>query len=94
MQRKNEAKTRGEAFVERVVWNAAAAAALAVMILLLLYSLQWLDRLAAGDSPGPATGVAGAATGVASAPPTQLARPLAKTEDRSGGVVAVNRPSG
>ena len=83
MQRKIEAKTRGELFVERVVWNVAAGAALAVMVLLLLCSLQWLDQL----SPQSATDVAPAA-------PTQLARPLGNTRDRSGEVAAVNRPSG
>ncbi len=41
-------RTRGELFVERVVWNAAAGAALAVMVLLLLWSLQWLDRISPG----------------------------------------------
>ena len=50
MQRRFENRTRGELFVERVieyvVWNAAAGAALAVMVLVLLFSLQWLDRVA------------------------------------------------
>ena len=41
-------RTRGDLFVERVVWNAAAGAALAVMVLLLLWSLQWLDRISPG----------------------------------------------
>lgn len=83
MQRKIEAKTRGELFVERVVWNAAAGAALAVMVLLLLCSLRWLDQFAPQR-----------ATDIAPATPTQLARPVANAGDRSSEVAAVNRPSG
>ncbi len=83
MQRKIETKTRGELFVEHVVWNAAAGAALAVMVLVLLCSLQWLDRF---SPPGT--------NHVAPAAPAQLARPLVKTGDRSRDVAAVNRPSG
>jgi len=83
MQRKIETSTRGELFIERVVWNAAAGAALAVMVLLLLCSLQWLDQFA---PRGPA--------GVAQPTPIQLARPLESVEDRSSEMAAVNRPSG
>jgi hypothetical protein len=83
MQRRIEAKTRGELFVERVIWNAAAGAALAVMVLLLLCALQWLDQLAPRI-----------ASGVSPATPTQLARPMANAKDRVGELVAVNRPSG
>jgi len=83
MQRRIEAKTRGELFVERVVWNAAAGAALAVMVLLLLCSLQWLDQF----SPRGGTNVVPTA-------PTQLARPVAKAMDRTAEAAALNRPSG
>ncbi len=83
MRRKIETKTRGELFVERVVWNAAAGAALSVMVLLLLCSLQWLDQFA---PRGPA--------GVARPTPIQLARPLESVEGRSSEMAAVNRPSG
>ncbi len=83
MQQKIKAKTRGELFVERVAWNAAAGAALAVMVLLLLCSLHWLDQFAAQS----------AADG-ASVTPIQLARPVASAGDRSPEVTTVNRPSG
>ncbi|HEB88470.1 MAG TPA: hypothetical protein ENI85_02775 [Deltaproteobacteria bacterium] len=73
-------RTRGELLVERIVWNAAAGAALAVMVLLLLWSLQWLDRISPGavrvDPPavtaGPRVGTLGSpeagATGTAPPP--------------------------
>ena len=83
MQRKFESKTRGELFVEHVVWNTAAGAVLAVMVLLLLCSLQWLDQIAPRD-----------ATGVAQPAPVQLARPLGNIEDQPSEVAAINRPSG
>jgi hypothetical protein len=84
MQRKIEAKTRGELFVEHLVWNAAAGAALAVMVLLLLCSLQWLDQVTARISIDAAPAAA----------PTQLARPAANADDRTTEVAAINRPSG
>lgn len=83
MRRKYETKTRGELFVERVAWNAAAGAALAVMVLLLLFSLRWLDQIAPRS-----------VTNAASATPVQLARPLANAEDPAREVAALNRPSG
>ena len=83
MQRKSEAKTRAELFVDHVVWNAVAGAALAVMVLLLLCSLQWLDRIA----PSP---VAGNAAVGASAEFTQTNGNDRKPRE----VAAVNRPSG
>ena len=46
MQRRIEAEDRAALWLERIVWNAAAAAALAVMVLVLLGSLQWLDEVA------------------------------------------------
>ena len=52
MTEKVKVRTRGELFVERVAWNAAAGAALAVMLLILLWSLQWLDRIAPGAVHG------------------------------------------
>lgn len=82
MQRRIENRTRGELFAERVieyvVWNAAAGAVLAVMVLVLLFSLQWLDRVAP----------------VAPAAEVQVARPLTNTGEQTTEVAAVNRPSG
>lgn len=46
MQRKIGANSRTGLWIERIVWNAAAAAVLAVMILVLLGSLRWLDQVA------------------------------------------------
>ena len=46
MQRRIEASDRAALWLERIVWNAAAAAALAVMVLVLLGSLRWLDEVA------------------------------------------------
>lgn len=69
MQRRIEASDRAALWLERIVWNAAAAAALAVMVLVLLGSLRWLDEVvptaalaetpavsasAADDEPDPA----------------------------------------
>lgn len=87
MQRKFENKTRGELFVERVVWNAAAGAALVVMVLLLLCSLQWLDQISPpATSAGPLDG------------PVEVARPVithpVTVDDQDTEVAAVNRPSG
>ncbi len=53
MQRKFESKTRGQLFVEQIVWNAAAGAALAVMVLVLLCSMHWLDRISPQASSDP-----------------------------------------
>jgi hypothetical protein len=83
MQRRYEAKTRGERLIEHIVWNIAAGAALAVMILLLLGTLRWLDQV----TPQSAIDVVPMA-------PTQLARPLDHARDRQTDFVAVNRPSG
>ena len=83
MQRKFETKTRGELFVERVVWNAAAGAALAVMVLVLLCSLRWLDQI----SPQPTSERSLEA-------PAQVARPAVSADLQSAEVAAVNRPSG
>ena len=81
MQRRFETRTRGELFVERVIWNMAAGAALAVMVLLLLCSLQWLDQLAP-----PALGVN---------PSVSAPDEIARTSDlQPTRVAAVNRPSG
>jgi len=96
MQRKFESKTRGELFVERVVWNAAAGAALAVMVLLLLFTLQWLDRIsphvAVGRSLGEPVEIARPVLGnsMAIGGPTASAMPAMPTTE----VAAVNRPSG
>ena len=84
MQRRIENRTRGELFAERVieyvVWNAAAGAALAVLVLVLLFSLQWLDRVA---PVAPAAEVQ-----------VQVARPLTNTGEQTTEVAAVHRPSG
>lgn len=45
MQRRIDNTRRGSVWIERIVWNMAAAAALAVMIVVLLYSLEWLDEI-------------------------------------------------
>ena len=58
MQKRIKAKTRGERFIEHVVWNAAAGAALAVMILVLLGCLKWLDQVAPRPSSEPTAVVA------------------------------------
>jgi len=87
MQRKFESKTRGELFVERVVWNAAAGAALAVMVLVLLVSLQWLDQISPQASAGLSLGE-----------PIEVARPAVShdraTDHPATEVAGVNRPSG
>ena len=77
-QRRIEADTRAALWIERIVWNAAAAAALAIMILVLLGSLRWLDQLA----PGAA---------VADTPAVSAA---AEADDAEPATVGVNRPSG
>ena len=78
MQRRIEVHSRAALWIERLVWNAAAAAALAVMILVLLGSLRWLDELA----PRTAT---------ADTPPVSAA---AAPDDAEPAAVGVNRPSG
>jgi hypothetical protein len=45
MQRPIDQRRLGRVWLERIVWNVAAAAALAVMIVVLLCSLQWLDQV-------------------------------------------------
>ena len=45
MQRKIDGRDLRRLWVERIVWNMAAAAALAMMVALLLFSLQWLDEI-------------------------------------------------
>ena len=45
MQRSIDQRRLGRVWLERIVWNTAAAAALAVMIVVLLCSLQWLDQV-------------------------------------------------
>lgn len=85
MQRRIEASDRAALWMERIVWNAAAAAALAVMVLVLLGSLRWLDELVpaaavAADRPAVSAAEAqAAATGADDAGPAQ---------------VGSNRPSG
>ena len=79
MQRRIEADDRAALWIERIVWNAAAAAALAVMILVLLGSLRWLDQVVprSGRAAQP-TAVSSAAVGAKIEPST----------------AAVNRPAG
>ena len=62
MQRRIEASDRAALWLERIVWNAAAAAALAVMVLVLLGSLRWLDEVvpAAALAKTPAVSAAAA----------------------------------
>ncbi|MEM9174326.1 MAG: hypothetical protein AAGC67_03765 [Myxococcota bacterium] len=79
MQRRIEVDSRAALFMERLVWNAAAAAALAVMILVLLGSLRWLDRVV------PSSAVADEAPAVSAA---------AEPDDAAPAAVGVNRPSG
>ena len=45
MQRRIDDSRLQRVWVERIVWNVAAAAALATMIAILLCSLQWLDEI-------------------------------------------------
>ncbi len=45
MQQKAVIKGRTNLWIERIVWNLAAAAALTMMIALLLCTLRWLDRI-------------------------------------------------
>ena len=45
MQRKIDESRSRRVWVDRIVWNVAAAAALAMMIAILLGSLQWLDEI-------------------------------------------------
>ena len=52
MQRRIEAHSRASLWIERIVWNAAAAAVLAVMLVVLLGTLRWLDQVS------PASGAA------------------------------------
>ena len=90
MQRKFGTRTRGELFIERIVWNMAAGAALAVMVLLLLGSLQWLDHLAPAATAGSAAVSApGEIPGPMRPKASSTASDLQPTE-----VAAVNRPSG
>ncbi len=83
MQRNFRTKTRGELFVERVVWNAAAGAALAVMVLLLLFSLRWLDQVAPHRPPDSGPGAT-----------MKIASPAHRVDRGPHEVVADNRPSG
>ncbi|MBW2424422.1 MAG: hypothetical protein JRG86_09240 [Deltaproteobacteria bacterium] len=46
MQRGHEIRSRRGRWIERLVWNTAAAFMLTAMIAVLLCSLQWLDRIA------------------------------------------------
>lgn len=46
MQRRSEERRFANVWLERIVWNVAAATALAVMIVVLLGSLRWLDEIA------------------------------------------------
>ncbi|MGB0618877.1 MAG: hypothetical protein ACPGVZ_05340 [Myxococcota bacterium] len=79
MQQSIEANDRAALWIERIVWNAAAAAALAVMILVLLGSLRWLDQLA------PRSGRAAEPPAVSSA---------AVPDEIESATAAVNRPAG
>ncbi len=75
MARKIKPRTRGELFIERIVWNAAAGAALAVMVLLLLVSLHWLDQIAPRTTivPGsPVPAFLEEPAPIAAGPPTTL----------------------
>jgi hypothetical protein len=78
MQRRIEASDRAALWMERIVWNAAAAAALAVMVLVLLGSLRWLDELV------PAAAVAADAPAVSAA---------AEPDDDEPAPAGSNRPS-
>jgi hypothetical protein len=90
MQRKFETRTRGELFVERVIWNMAAGAALAIMVLLLLVSLQWLDRLAPVATDGnPAVSASGKI-----AEHSRASQSVGASDRPATKVAALNRPSG
>jgi hypothetical protein len=89
MQRKFETRTRGELFVERVIWNMAAGAALAVMVLLLLFSLQWLDHIAPPADRNPGVSASGEI-----AEHSRASRSVGTADRPATEVAAVNRPSG
>ena len=57
MERRIEGRRVARVWLERIVWNSAAAAALALMIMVLLYSLEWLDRIDPQAAAAPAVGV-------------------------------------
>jgi len=78
MQRRIEASDRAALWMERIVWNAAAAAALALMILVLLGSLRWLDEIAPSAALADTPAVSAAA----------------EPEDVEPAAVGMNRPSG
>lgn len=78
MQRRIEASHRAALWMERIVWNAAAAAALALMILVLLGSLRWLDEIAPSAALADAPAVSAAA----------------ESEDAEPSAIGMNRPSG
>ena len=89
MQRKFESRTRGELFVERVIWNMAAGAVLAVMVLLLLFSLQWLDQLAPVANRTPGVSASGEI-----AEHSRATQSVGSADRPATEVAAVNRPSG
>ena len=80
MQRRIEASDRAALWMERIVWNAAAAAALAVMVLVLLGSLRWLDELVP--------------TGALAEPSAVSASAATAPDDAEPAPAGSNRPSG
>ncbi|HIF93505.1 MAG: hypothetical protein ABGX04_12530 [Myxococcales bacterium] len=89
MQRRFETRTRGELFIERVIWNMAAGAALAVMVLLLLFSLQWLDHLAPVTDRNTGVSASGDI-----AEHSRASQSVGTSDRPATEVAAVNRPSG
>jgi len=89
MQRRIEASDRAALWLERIVWNAAAAAALAVMILVLLGSLRWLDEVVPAAALAETPAVPAAA--VAETPAVSAA---AAHDDIAPAPAGSSRPSG
>lgn len=85
MQRRIDRYSRSALWLERLVWNGAAGAALAVMVLVLLWSLQWLDRVAPASHPRAA---------VMASPQVAAPAPVVAPVEREQEVADVNRPSG